>query len=362
MKIVIFAGGFGRRLWPISLSTSPKQFEPIIGERSTIQLAVDRVLEQYGAENVFISTNERYADIIRQQLPEIPDQNVIGEPTRRDLAAAVGLAMVHMGRTSTPNEPVAILWGDNYMKDVARFRQVIAAAEELIARQETEIVFMGESPRFANANLGWIRLGDKVGEVNGQPYYKYGFLKYRPPQDECEQMFAAGNCVWNTGYFVTSIGYIQRAYQQHKPELWAQLQAIGETIGRENYQETLNKIYPQLESISFDDAILTHLDSNDALVLHAPMGWSDPGTLYALKEAIDPSPEANVTRGTVRDDHSKDSLIYNYEAGKLVMGIGLEGMIVVNTKDAVLVVHKDQIPLVKKIVEGFAGTDLEKYG
>lgn len=361
MKIVIFAGGFGRRLWPISLSSSPKQFEPIIGERSTIQLAVDRVLGQYGAENIYISTNERYADIIRQQLPEIPEENVIGEPTRRDLAAAVGLAMTHMGLNSSPDEPVAILWGDNYMKDIERFRQVIAAAEELILRKETKIVFMGESPRFANANLGWIRLGEKAGEVNGQPYYNYGSLTYRPPQDECEKMFAAGNCVWNTGYFVTSIGYVQAAYQEHKPQMWSQLQAIGEQIGTDTYQATLDEIYPQLESISFDDAILTHLDSNDALVLHAPMGWSDPGTLYALKEAINPDPKENVTRGVVRDDHSQDSLIYNYEPNKLVMGIGLEGMIVVNTKDAVLVVHKDQIPLVKKIVEGFAGTDLEKY-
>ena len=93
MKIVIFAGGSGRRLWPISRKKSPKQFEPIIGEKSTLRLAVDRVLDQYGAANIFISTNEAYVDIIRQQLPELPPSNVIGERTRPDLAAAVGLAL-----------------------------------------------------------------------------------------------------------------------------------------------------------------------------------------------------------------------------------------------------------------------------
>lgn len=362
MKIVIFAGGFGRRLWPISLSTSPKQFEPIIGDRSTIQLAVERVLGQYGAENIFISTNERYADIIRQQLPEIPEQNVIGEPTRRDLAAAVGLALMHLAHVGTADEPVAILWGDNYMKDVARFGQVVGTAERLIQQGATKLAFMGESPRFANPNLGWIELGEQLGELDGQSYYRFGGLTYRPPQEACKRMFASGNCVWNTGYFITTIGYVLEAYQKYQPAIWAKLNAIGQTIGTAGYTAALNEIYPQIESISFDDAILTHLNLDEALVLHAPMGWSDPGTLYALKEAINPDPAANVTRGLVREDGSQDSLIYNYEPHKLVMAVGLEGMIVINTKDAILVVHKDDIPKVKNIVEGLAGTDLERFG
>ena len=361
MKVVIFAGGFGRRLWPISLSSSPKQFEPIIGERSTIQLAVDRVVGQLGAENIFISTNNRYADIIRDQLPDVPTGNVIGEPTRRDLAAAVGLAMIHLSQNGDENEPVGILWGDNYMKEVDTFRSILCTAEQIINEDKSKIVFMGESPRFANANLGWIDLGDKMGEIEGQPYYKFGKLTYRPPQADCDKMFASGNCVWNTGYFVTSIGYIRSAYQKFMPDMWAQLEEIGATIGTPAYEETLNRIYPTLEKISFDDAILTHLDSSGTCVLHAPMGWSDPGTLYSLKEAINPNEDENVTRGLVIDQDSVDSLIYNYEDEKIVMGVGLEGMIVVNTPTAVLVVHKNDIKKVKALVEGFAGTDLEKY-
>ncbi len=361
MKVIIFAGGFGRRLWPISLSSSPKQFEPIIGDRSTIQLAVDRVLPQFGAENIFISTNQRYADIIREQLPDVPPENVIGEPTRRDLAAAVGLAMAHLAKSGTPDEPVGILWGDNYMKDVAVFQSVMSSAEKIIQDKEADMVFMGESPRFANANLGWINLGDKRGEASGNAFYNFGKLTYRPEQSLCEEMYASGNCVWNTGYFVTSIGYVQDSYRKHMPEMAKELDEIAATLGTDEYQATLDRIYPTLESISFDDAILTHLDPAGAAVLHAPMGWSDPGTLYSLKEAINPSADENVTRGLVIDEHSKDSLVYNYEDHKLVMGIGLEGMIVVNTPTSVLVVHKDDIKKVKAIVEGFAGTDLEKY-
>ncbi|MCB8991223.1 MAG: mannose-1-phosphate guanylyltransferase [Ardenticatenaceae bacterium] len=364
MKIIIFAGGSGRRLWPISRQKSPKQFEPIIGNKSTLQLAVDRVSGTYGLENIFISTNERYTDLIRQQLPDLPAQNVIGEPTRRDLAAAVGLAIAHLAhatQTNLDDEPVAILWGDNYMDHVPNFLQVMATAESLLAAKEARILFIGETPRFANDNLGWIGLGDKLGEISGQSYYRFKSLTYRPPLVVCEKMFAEKSHVWNTGYFVTTLGYVRRLYETYQPDMWRQLAQIEAAIEQPDYLQTLHAIYPQLAVMSFDDAILQHVPGDEAIALHSEMGWSDPGTLYALKEAINPDPAADVTKGLVITEQTKDCLIYNYEAGKLVAAVGVEGMIVINTEDAILVVHKDQIPLVKKLVNGFDGTDLEPY-
>jgi mannose-1-phosphate guanylyltransferase len=361
MKIVIFAGGTGRRLWPISRQKAPKQFEPILGERSTLQLAVDRVIEQYGATNIYVSTNERYLDIIRRQLPELPPQNVIGEPERRDLAAAVGLAVVHLARAASPDEPMAILWGDNYMTEAGTFRQVLTAAEQLLLDKKAHIVFIGETPRFANENLGWIGLGEALGEVNGRDYFAFDSWTYRPPLEQCRQMFAGGRHVWNTGYFVTTVGFVAQLYQQHQPQMWSQLQEIGRTIGHNEYEQRLAEIYPNLPSKSFDDAIVQHVSPQEARVLHGKMGWSDPGTLYALKEAIDPDPAANVTKGLVVAHETKDSLLYNYETNKLLTVVGLEGMIVVNTDDAILVVHKDQVPLVKQLVDGLEGTELEEY-
>ncbi|MBK6712223.1 MAG: mannose-1-phosphate guanylyltransferase [Chloroflexi bacterium] len=362
MKLVIFAGGSGRRLWPISRQKSPKQFEPILGDRSTLQLGVDRVLAAYGAENIFISTNEKYVDLVREQLPELPPENIIGEPARRDLAAAVGLALMHLGRSAqSADEPVAILWGDNYMDQVATFRQVLAAAETLLREQKAKILFMGETPRFANENLGWIGLGEKLGEVGERPYYQFASLSYRPPLEACRRMFAEKTHVWNTGYFVTTIGFVQQQYQQQQPKIWQQLSEIGQTIGLPNYLETLHRVYPQIESISFDDAILQYIAPTDAAVIHGSMGWSDPGTLYALKEAINPNQADNVTHGLVLTEKVSDCLIYNYEPEKLVAVVGVEGMIVVNMGDALLVVHKDQIPLVKQMVNDLEGTNLEKY-
>ncbi|MBK8985862.1 MAG: mannose-1-phosphate guanylyltransferase [Chloroflexi bacterium] len=362
MKIIIFAGGSGRRLWPLSRQKSPKQFEPILGSRSTLQLGVERVLDVYGAANIFISTNERYVDLVRQQLPQLPPQNIIGEPARRDLAAAVGLALTHLAhQTDSPDEPVAILWGDNYMSQVDTFRSVLAAAETLLRQRKAAILFVGETPRFANENLGWIGLGERLGEVGERPYYRFASLSYRPPLDHCQQMFAEKTHVWNTGYFVTTIGFVQQQYQQQQPKIWQQLTEIGQRIGHADYLAVLRHVYPQIESLSFDDAILQYIAPEEAAVLHGSMGWSDPGTLYALKEALNPDPTANVTEGLVLTKQASDCLVYNQQAGKLVAVIGVEGLVVVNMDDALLVVHKDQIPLVKALVDGLDGTELEKY-
>lgn len=360
MRIVIFAGGTGRRLWPISRQSSPKQFEPIVGESSTLQLAVERVAPLYGLENIFVATNERYSDIIRRQLPDLPPANIIFEPARRDLGPAVGLAMAHLAQGGE-HEPVAILWSDNYIENVPAFNRLLTAAEELVATGKADILFIGETPRFANENLGWIGLGRQLGDLGNVPYYGFESLTYRPSLEKCREMFEKGTHVWNTGFFVTTPAYIRRLYARFSPQMWRQLKEIEGSIGTESYTETLAQVYPSMEAISFDDAILTHLDNEGALVLHSTMGWSDPGTLYALKEAINPSNQANVTKGQVVDTASEDCLIYNYEADKLVVAVGLEGMIVVNTDDAILVVHKDRIPLVKSVIDKLQDTELESY-
>lgn len=363
MKIVIFAGGTGRRLWPLSRQASPKQFEPILGEKSTLQLAVDRVRRTYEAEDIFVSSNQRYRDMIREQLPELPPENIIGEPERRDLAAAVGLAMAHLSSAAdTSSETVTILWGDNYMRDTETFLSLLRDAERLLERDGARIVFIGETPRFANENLGWIGLGEKLGEVGDRSYFAFRSWRYRPPLEDAKEMYEKGKHVWNTGYFVTTVGFVQSLYRQHQPKMAQALDAIESAIGTGAYNDVLSERYSEIEVASFDDAILTHVAREDAVVLHGEMGWSDPGTLYALKEALADAPEENVEEGLVLADDTSDSLLLNYEEGKLMAVIGLEGFIVVNMDDALLVAPKDRIRDVKTLVNRLQETrKLEKY-
>jgi len=362
MKIVIFAGGTGRRLWPISRKHSPKQFEPLLGDRSTLQMAVDRVRGSFGRENIYVSTNERYQETVREQLPELPPENIIGEPVRRDLAPAVGLSLAHLAAGGAgEDEPVSILWGDNYMTDTETFLGLLRAAEALLARNEAGIIFIGETPRFANENLGWIGLGEQEGTVNGRPTHAFKSWRYRPPREEAEAMLESGKYVWNTGYFVTTVGFVRDLYREHQPEMAGQIEEIEAAIGRDEYEDVLHRVYPQMDVISFDDAILTHVAPKQAMVLHGEMGWSDPGTLYALKEALASGPKENVTEGLVLARETQDSLLVNEESDKLLAVIGLDGMIVVNTKDAILVVHKDRIPEVKELVNDLQDSELEKF-
>ena len=198
-------------------------------------------------DSVYIATNARYTSIVRRQLPDVPGANILAEPARRDLGAAVGLAMAHLARLGA-DEPVAILWSDNYIENVPAFVALLQAAEKLIADKTADILFIGETPRFANENLGWIGLGDFAGRAGELPYYGFESLTYRPPLERCREMFAQGTHVWNTGFFVTTPAYVRRLYARHSPEMWRQLSAIEATIGTDRYEPTLQELYPTLPS------------------------------------------------------------------------------------------------------------------
>ena len=166
MKIIIFAGGVGTRLWPLSRKNSPKQFEKILGDKSTLQLAVDRLGIDFKPEDTYIATGKRYERIVREQLPKIPAKNFIFEPAVRDVGPAVGLSLSIVGKEH-PNSPIAILWSDHFVKKERRFREVLHFAEDLLTRNNESLVLIGQRARFANQNLGWIEFGDETAEIRG---------------------------------------------------------------------------------------------------------------------------------------------------------------------------------------------------
>ena len=349
MNIVIFAGGAGTRLWPLSRKNSPKQFTVFKDNQSTLQMAVDRV-KNFGVENVFVATNADYQGIVVEQIPELPVEHIMTEPVRRDLAAAVGLALFRLkaqGKSGT----VAMLWADHFMDKPANFTAALETAEELIAQNSERFVFLGEKARFANHNLGWIKLGKFMAENA----YEFSAWKYRPEITECKEMFASHDWVWNTGYFVFDLDFVIGLYQKHQPELAATLEkmATDETLVTQEYKN--------LPATSFDQAIVEKINPDQAIVLKVNLGWSDPGTLYALKEALATSETDNFTKGQVITCATTDSFVYNEEEKKIVTTIGLEGMVVVNTKDALLVCHKDQVPEIKSLLKDIEDQGLGEY-
>lgn len=349
MNIIIFAGGAGTRLWPLSRQNSPKQFEQLKDDTSTLQMMVERI-KPFGQSNMYISTNDAYKKLIQEQVPAIAENHIFTEPARRDLAAAVGLTLLrlnHAGKTGT----VAVLWSDHFMDHPQRFQTALKKADTLIQKKCDRFVFFGENARFANHNLGWIKLGKNISDNE----YAFETWKYRPAIDECKKMFVSGQWVWNPGYFVFDIEFCLSLYEQYQPEMYTELEKM---VADPAY---LADQYHTLPKLSFDEAIVEHLRQDQATVLKVDLGWSDPGTLYALKEALVGDGKENYTKGLVVSEDTTDSFIYNEEKTKLVTTIGLEGMVVVNTKDALLVCHKDDVPEIKTLLKDIEIKQLSEF-
>ena len=203
MKVVVFAGGVGSRLWPLSRKNTPKQFEKILGEKSTLQLAVDRLQPDFPWEDIFVATGAAYADIVREQLSQLPRDHVIGEPTMRDVGPAVGLMSGILTKIA-PQEPMAILWSDHLVKKEEHFRKILLTAGEIIKEDANRIIFVAQKPRFASENLGWIDHGDKSFDKDGIAFYDFKGMKYQPDPETAKGYFASGHHAWNLGYFVTT--------------------------------------------------------------------------------------------------------------------------------------------------------------
>ncbi len=359
MKIVIFAGGSGTRFWPISRNTYPKQFQPIVNNKSTIELMVESVVEKYGWNNIFFSTTELLVSLIKTTFPQVPTANIITEPVQRDVGPAVGLAMQKLRKLGAGDEQVAILWGDSYPAKTENFKSILGIAEQKVAENPRQIVWLAQKPKFANDNIGWISLGDKVGEEDGTSYFKLESFKYRPTVEVAEQWYADGHHSWNTGYFVTTPNFILEKYRSGNPGVSEKLEQIAAKLDTSEELATLQEVFPQMEAVHFDHIVLEQLNADDALIIEGDFDWSDPGTLYALKQFLQEKDDDNVCKGLVYNYQSRDSLVYNFVNKQLVTTVGLDGFIVVNTPDAILVCHKSDIGRIKEMLKEFKGTELE---
>ncbi len=355
MRAVIFAGGVGTRLWPLSRKKSPKQFEKIIGDKSTLQLAATRLLPDFSWDDIYISTGQRYTSLVHEQLPDLPADHVIGEPAMRDVGPAVGLVTSRFVREA-PDEPMVILWSDHMVKKDALFRKILRVAGEIVKENPEKIVFVSQKPRFPSENLGWIEYGKQTDSQEGIRIFSFVNFQYRPDKETAKRYFKSGHHAWNLGYFVTTPRFLWKQYEAFVPNIYTDLTRVSSHIGQSDYEDVLGEVYPKLEKISFDNAILEKLSPSCASVISENIEWSDVGAWEALKEALEERKEMNVSTGRTILTDTRDSLVYNYTK-QLVATIDLDGMLVVCTDDVILVCKKDSVPKIKTLVESMNGTE-----
>lgn len=359
MKAVIFAGGVGTRLWPLSRKKSPKQFEKIIGDKSTLQLSIEKLLPEFTPQDIYVSTGDIYVDLVRAQLPMLPKENIIGEPEKKDVGPAVAFMMFYLC-LKFPDEPVVILWSDHIVKYQDKFKKILQASDRFLRENGEKIIFIGQKPRFPSDNLGWIEMGGVSSNKQGVEFRQFGGCKYKPNKNLAEEYFKNQNYCWNLGYFVSTPHFIMDLYKKYAPDIDDLIQKIHSHSDKKDYDKALKHYYHLMPEVNFDNAVLERVDKDQAFVVVEDIGWSDVGAWEALKEALEKKREDNVTKGRVLLEDSFDNLAYNYEEHKLVVGIDVQDLLIINTPDVMLIAKKTSVSKIKRLVESFHGTEHEQ--
>ncbi|MCU0784935.1 MAG: sugar phosphate nucleotidyltransferase [Verrucomicrobia bacterium] len=354
--VIVMAGGRGERFWPVSREKMPKQLLALLGKRSFLQEAVDRVLPLVPAKNIFVITTEAQLPEVRKQLPKIPKQNLIAEPIGRDTCAAVTLGAALVGARSTTGV-MAVLPADHVIPDEKKFQQVLADAFDLAARGQA-IITIGIKPTEPATGYGYIRVGEALPPPPGVKAYKTVFHRAeqfveKPHFDRALEYVNTGQYRWNAGMFIWSFVTVTEGLQKHQPEMYAACQRWFKVANQPaKLAKVLAKEYPDIKRISIDYALMEH--AQNVIVADGAFEWDDLGAWNALARHLKPDPEGNCAVADFIHVDAARNLIYDARTKDRrtpIAVVGLRDSILVQTDDAVLLAHKSQAQKVKELVK-----------
>lgn len=337
---VILAGGAGRRLWPLSRETRPKQLLPLIHGKSLLQLAVERLQQGFAPERIMIATGAEYADQIKEAVPSLPVENIIGEPTGRDTANAVGLAAAVIARRD-PDAVMAVFTADHIIRPAERFNASVAKAVKVVEQNPDALVTFGIKPSWPHTGLGYIQRGEKVADS----VYEVEAFKEKPDHHRARRYVESGEYYWNSGMFVWQVSTILDALKSYLPDSAEKLIAAAESP---DLTAALREVYPTLEKISIDFAVMEK--SPNVMVVELDCDWLDVGSWPALAEVSDIDEGGNtvVSKQTALLDGERNIIVT--EEDHLIAVLGMDDCIVVHSPDATLVCHRNESQRLKELV------------
>ena len=352
--VVIMAGGRGERFWPLSREKMPKQLLALLGKKSFLQEAVERVLPLVPAKNIFVITNEAQLPEVRKQLPKISQANLIAEPVGRDTCAAVTLGAALVGARSTMGV-MAVLPADHVIPDVKKFRQILGDAFDLAARGQA-IVTIGIKPTEPATGYGYIRVGNELPAPDGVKKYKTTFFKAeqfveKPNFERALEYLNSGQYRWNAGMFVWSFVTVTNGLEKHQPEMFAACQRWFKVANQPaKLAKVLAKEYPVIKKISIDYALMEH--AQNVIVADGAFEWDDLGAWPALARHLKADAEGNCAVADFIHVDAARNIIYDARTKNKtpITVVGLRDSILVQTDDAVLLAHKSQAQKVKELV------------
>jgi mannose-1-phosphate guanylyltransferase len=352
--VIIMAGGRGERFWPLSREKMPKQLLALLGKKSFLQEAVERVLPIVPLKNIFVITNEAQLPEVRKQLPKIPKSNLIAEPVGRDTCAAVTLGAALVGARSTTGV-MAVLPADHVMPDAKKFQQILGDAFDLASRGQA-IVTIGIKPSEPATGYGYIRVGNELPAPDGAKKYKTTFFKAeqfveKPNFERAIEYVNSGQYRWNAGMFVWSFVTITNGLEKHQPEMFAACQRWFKIANNPpKLAKALAKDYPNVKKISIDYALMEH--AQNVIVADGALEWDDLGAWPALARHLKADPEGNcAVADFIHVDGARNIIFDARTKNKTPIAVvGLRDSILVQTDDAVLLAHKSQAQKVKELV------------
>lgn len=359
LKIALFCGGSGTRMWPMSRKNLPKQFQPLVNNESTFEMMIKRLTSYFANQSIFPVTTRDNVGWIVKLAPQIPLENIIIEPEMRDTAAAVGLALSVLDKKfQSPN--VLGLWSDHVVKNEEQFINAILLADKT-ATKLGKFVEIGVRPTFPNVALGYFKVGNMLRKENGLAIFEFVAQIEKPAQREAKKFMESWEYLWHVGYAVWSTKKMLNLFEKHFKEGWDALSKIQKAWGTPNQEKVLTKEYPKIPKTSVDYAINAKLTGDDMVVVSADLGWRDVGTWNELKDEMSQGASDNVTQGEIIDMDSKDCLIYQTQDKKIIATVGLKDLIIVDTKDALLVCDKSRTQEVKKVIEKLKEDKKDSY-
>lgn len=350
---LIMAGGRGERFWPKSRKNLPKQFLSLTGDGKTmIQLTVDRILSLVAMEDIYIATNKDYKSLVLEQLPSLPEENILCEPVGRNTAPCIGLGAVHIAN-KYEDATMFVLPSDHLIKYNSMFLNTLKDACE-IAEKDDNLVTIGITPDYPETGYGYIKFNSEICE--GRAFQVDRFVE-KPTLDVAKEYLSSEEYLWNSGMFVWKISTILNKLKQLMPDTYQGLMSIKESIGTETEDSVLEKEFHNFTSESIDYGIMEK--SKNIYTLPGTFGWDDVGSWLAVERIKQSNEYGNVVSGNIITINSKNCIIEGSK--KLIATVGIEDLIIVDTEDATLICDKDSASEIKKVLENLKICNRNEY-
>ena len=354
---IIMAGGSGTRFWPKSRRDRPKQLLRLAGEATMLQQTVGRIAPLVPPDRIVIVTGADQAAATRAQLPDLPAKNVIAEPCPRDTAPCVGLA-AGIVIERDPAGTMIVMPADHVIEPAESFRATVLAAVSVIDRDPSALVTFGIKPTHAETGYGYIERGPLLEKCDGIAVHRVVQFREKPDRATAERFLAAGNFVWNAGIFVWQAETILNEILFHQPRLASGLDPILQAIGTPKEAETIARLFPELDRVPIDKAVMEH--AGNVKVLEVPYRWNDVGDWRALASLLQRDAAGTAIPGDVGARDTTGSILISDDGG-LVAALGVDDLVVVHSGKATLVARKDQLDKLKALVEGLGEAGFGSY-